>query len=84
MYLVELTQENRFSDEKHKWTFNSELGNLLHNPQQWCHAVGVVDEFCYHLDNGDMKLFRYSISILVGTEDRAPNQANMHYFIRLI
>ena len=31
-----------------------------------------------------MKLFRYPIAILVGKEDRAPNESNTNYFIRLI
>jgi len=84
MYLVEGTQDNRFSDGKSKLTFNSELGNPLHNPQQWRHVVGIVDGLFYHLDDEDKKLFRYPISILVGTEDWGPNKANVNYFIRLI
>ena len=84
MYLVERTQNNRFSDGKDKLIFNSDIGNPLHNPQQWRHVVGVVDGLFYHLDNEDMKLFRYPISILNGTEDRTPNKTNLNYFIYLI
>ena len=46
--------------------------------------MGVVDGLFYHLDNGDIKLFRYPISILVGKEDRTPNEANLNYFIHLL
>ena len=44
----------------------------------------VVDELFYHLDNRDMILFRYPISILVWKEYRALNKVNLDYFIRLI
>jgi len=83
MYLVEGTQNNCFSDGVSKWNFKSELGSPMHNAQPWRHVVGVVDEFFYHLDNGDKQLFRYPISILVEKEGQEPHN-NHNYFIRIL
>ena len=66
MYLIQGTQNNRFSDGVTKSTFSSLIESPLQNPQPWRHAVGVVDGFLFHLDNADKQLLQYPISLLVG------------------
>ena len=83
MYLIEGTQKNYFSDEVTKWTFSIHIKSPMRNPQPWRHAVGVVDEFFFNLDNEDKQLFRYPIYLLVGKDGQAPQQ-NHHYFLRII
>lgn len=83
MYLVEGTQRKFFSDEKTKWFFNNELENLIHHPQQQRYVVGVVDGLFYHLDNVDMTLLKYLISILVGEKEEFL-YPNLDYCIRPI
>ena len=66
MYLIEGTQNNRFSDGVTKCTFDSHIESPSHNPQPWRNVVGDIDEFFFHFDNEDKKLHRYPISLLVG------------------
>ena len=77
MCLVKGTQNNYFSDGVSKWTFKSELGSQMHNSQPQIHAMGVVDGFVYHLDNGDEHLFRYPISILVRNQAQVSLVGNL-------
>ena len=83
MYLIEGTQNNRFSDGVNKWTFDSHIESPIRNPQPWRHAVGVIDGFFFHFDNEDKNLNRYPISLLVGKEGQSPQQ-NFNYFIRIL
>ena len=83
MYLIEGNQNNCFSDGVTTWIFSSYFESPLHNPQPWKHAVGVVDGFFFYLDNEDIQLFRYPISMLVGQDGQAP-QHNNHYFLWIL
>ena len=62
MYLVEGILKNKFYDKITTWLLNRELMNPINTPSKWQHAVVVVGEIVYHLDNEGMNFFEYPIS----------------------